>query len=358
MMQTSQVTSLSSSRSTGLLHVATRNWLLVLVLCGLGGFWFAGGGDGGISQRDIQPVIRGFDASQARVITLERVDLAAVATGGVERTTLTRKTSEEATGDAGAPDVWTIAELHGTSAFTDRVDALLSRVGSMTTLDLVAEDPASHAGYGLTVEKALRLVVSHGPTTSSESGGAAPMADLLIAPAPGRAAYVLAAGDDRVWRIARFTPPSPSPNAWFDDSSLMPLTDRGIKAIRASGPGVGETVVVQAYPGGDRFVGASGEMLSSPQVLDVFKRLRMLYPRDVLGAKGAGEPIAVEPWLSIEVEPQVGGNPFRIDFMEPKEATGQSDRAVRAARLQGTITVSVSASTVEKLVESLRGLRG
>ncbi|QDV06854.1 hypothetical protein Poly30_23710 [Planctomycetes bacterium Poly30] len=337
----------------GFLHVAVRNWILVLILGALAGSWFVGDAGGGISQRQIQPVLPGFDASRARSIVLERADLAAVETGGLERTTLTRRTSVETTGDVGAPDVWTIAELHGTAAFADRVDDLLSRIGSMTTLDLVSEEPGSHAGYGLTKAKALQLRVSE-----QERMGDSPMVDLLIAPAPGRAAYVLAAGDDRVWRIARFTPPSASPRAWFDDSSLMPLPDRGISAIRASGPALeGEPVIVRTYPGGDRYTSATGETLVTQAVLDLFKRLRTLFPTDVVAEKVAGEPLDGEPWFSIEVEPIVGGNDFRIDFARPEESPEGGARFVRAARLQGTITVTVSAATVEKLVESLQRLR-
>lgn len=353
-------------------YLAPRNWLLAVVLGLLVGAWFASDGKGGISRRQIQPLVQGFDASQARTILLERPDLAAVETGGVERTTLTRRDGEAATGEVGSPDVWTIEELHGAAAFTDKIDRLLARIGAMTTLDLVSEDTASYAEYGLGEDRALHVRIANGEV-APEMGPEGNTVELWIAPAPGRAAYVRAAGDARVWRIARYAPPSPSPLAWFDDSSLMPLTDRAIRVLRASGRALdlapGEEFSIRTLPGADHFQSGDGEDLSSQRVFDLFKRLRLLFPEEVLGTKVAGERLESDPWLSIEVEASVGGKTFRIDFSEPgmgadpssstapSESPSGSPSGVRAALVGKAIVVSLGASGVEKIVESLKGLR-
>ena len=60
----------------------------------------------------------------------------------------------------------------------------------MTTLDLVSKDPARHAEYGLTEETALRIRVS-----AANSVGDSSLVDLLLAPAPERAAWVRKFGE-------------------------------------------------------------------------------------------------------------------------------------------------------------------
>ncbi len=287
---------------------------------------------------------------------LERPDAAAIATGGVERTTLALDAAEGV-----APPVWRIAELHSSAAFTYKVDRLLSRIGSMTTLDLVTSSADQHAKYGLTMDRALRVRLSTSSSVPEEA-----TVDLLIAPTQDHGTWVRTVDDPRVWRIARFNPPSPSPRSWFDDSSLMPLSDLAIKTVTLSGPGVGGSVEMGEQAGDlDRFVDGKGNALSSLDVLDLFKRLRTLYPVNVVGPKEAGAPWIDEPWLVVEAVPQVGGKPFRIEFEAPAtvpasgtpgEAPAQSTE-VRAALLQGTTIVTVSTSTVEKIAETAMRLR-
>lgn len=352
----------------GGIHVAPRNWVLLLLVIVLCGVWVTGDGGGSIQRRVIEPLVPGFDAGLVKGIVLQRPDASAVATHGIERTTLTLGTGASgaagAAGAAGADPEWTIAELSGSVAFVDRIDRLLSRIGSMTTLDLVTESADQHGKYGLTDDGALRIQLAN-----SEAVGDAPSVDLLMAPAPNRGTWVRAVGDDRVWRVARFSPPSPSPLAWFDDSSLMPLADMAIQRMTLSGPGVdGEDVVIGAVPGG-RYGSSDGKILASRPVQDLFKHLRMLYPVDVVASKEAGEPAVASPWLSISVVPQLGGHPFRIDFASPigESPSGEGDGAtaavqssmgtIRAGRLEGATVVTISASTVEKIAEIAAGLR-
>ncbi|MFT7167338.1 MAG: hypothetical protein ACI80K_000457 [Paracoccaceae bacterium] len=343
-------------RSTGAVHVAVRNWMLLIVLGVMVGYWVTGDGGGSIRQRSVEPLVEGFSASKVRSVLLERPDAAAVATAGIARTTLTLRLATEAVGTAAETDAWTIGELFGAAAFTDRVDRLLSRIGSMTTLDLVTADSSTHAEYGLTNERALRVRIS-----SEDTVGETPMVDLLLAPAPDRGTYVRLHGDSNVWRVAQMTPPSPSPRAWFDDSSLMPWADLAISGVRASGSALESEALIRSIAGGqERFTNASSEALSSQLVLDFFKRMRTLFPVDVIEGKAEGAILDPSPWLRLEIMNVVGGKKFRIEFREPgtdvASDAGPTKGTVRAAVVEGTAIVSVSGSTVEKLVQSLRSL--
>ena len=347
------VRSLDSRASTrsGRLYIAPWNWLLTAVFVGLFAFWLTGDGVGLVEERDVRPLFEVFDADRAQLVVLERPDAAAVETNGIERSTLVLKPTA---GSAGEAD-WALEELYGATAFRDRVERLLSRVGSMTTLDLVSADPARHDEYGLGEERALRIRVS-----IRESMEDTPMVDLLLAPAPERGAWVRKWGESEVWRIARFSPPSPSPSAWFDDSSLMPLGDRAIRSIRASGRAVDRDVAILSVPGGERFVDEAGVSWDVPRVPDLHRRLQTLFPVTVTAAKAEGEPLLLDgegapegqPWLRLEVGSILSEKPFHIELAEPEEGAKET----RAVLVEGTIRVTVASRTVREIALSLQAL--
>lgn len=347
--------SFSTSGSTsGKVYIAPWNWLLLAVFLGLFGFWLSGDGSGIVEEREVRPLFDVFDAETAQRIILEKPDASAVDTGGVERSTLVLRPAAEGQGE---PD-WTLEELFGSVAFRDRVERLLSRVGSMTTLDLVSADPARHDEYGLTEDQALRIRVS-----TKEAMGESPMVDLLLAPAPERGAWVRKSGESEVWRIARFNPPSPAPRAWFDDSSLMPLGDRAIRSIRATGRAVEREVAIQFVAGAERFVDEAGVAWEAPRVLDLHNRLQTLFPVNVTAAKAVGEALDAEdsagsegaesqPWLRLEIAPLLRRKSFHIELGEPEEGSTEC----RAVLVEGTTRVTVAASTAQKIVASLQAL--
>ena len=339
----------STQEAGGGFYIAPRNWLLLALFGGLFGLWLTGDGAGVVEERAVRPLYDAFNTRSARNVVLERADAAAVATGGVERASLTLEPSPDASGKGN----WVIEELFGAKAFRDRVERLLSRIGSMTTLELVSADPARHDEYGLTAERALRVRVS-----ADAEVGESSIVDLLLAPAPERGAWVRKFGESEVWRIARFSPPSPAPLAWFDDSSLMPLSDRGIRSIGATGTALPKAVEVRFVPGGERFVDESGVGWDVARVLDLQSRLQTLFPTNVTGLKAAGaglDPDAGaddEPWLRLKIVPLLTGKSFHIELSEPQE--GASECA--AALMEGTTRVTVSSSTVKKVAASLVGL--
>lgn len=356
-------TSTASSRAAerwstrGAIYVAPRNWLLIVVFTGLLAFWLLGQGGGAVEERAVRPLFDAFQGNRAQLVVLERPDAAAVQTDGVERATLALRPS----GEESSKTQWVLEELFGAKAFSDRVERLLSRIGSMTTLDLVSADPERHREYGLTEDRALRVRVSTTPEM-----GAEPMVDLLLAPAPERAAWVRKSGENEVWRIARFFPPSPAPRAWFDDSSLMPLGDRAIRSIRARGSALPKEVAIRVVPGGERFADEAGVGWDVPRVLDLQRRLQTLFPINVTAAKAAGEPLdpvdatgsvgenggSQLPWLSLEVAGILGRKSFRIELEEPRDSATEC----RAVLVEGTTRVTVAASTVRKIAATLKGL--
>ncbi len=344
-------TSTSAPGFGSAIYIAPRNWCLLAIFAGLFGFWLSGDGAGVVEEREVRPLFDVFDADRVQRVVLERPDAAAVETGGVERTSLVLLPAAEGRKQA----AWTLEELFGAAAFRDRVERLLSRIGSMTTLDLVSADPERHEEYGLTEDRALRVRAS-----VNETMGDSPMVDLLLAPAPDRGAWVRKFGESEVWRIARFNPPSPAPRAWFDDSSLMPLGDRAIESIRASGAAVPKEVAIYFVPGGERFVDEAGRGWDVPRVLDLQSRLQTLFPINVTGAKAAGETLdpdggsesQLPPWLRLEIVPLLGGKAFHIELAEPAEG----DTECRAVLVQGTTRVTVAASTVRKIAAALGGL--
>jgi hypothetical protein len=346
----------------GAIYIAPRNWLLTVVFAGLLAFWLLGQGGGAVEERAVRPLFDAFQGNRAQLVVLERPDAAAVQTDGVERSTLVLQPGGEGgSSEEDSRAQWVLEELFGAKAFSDRVERLLSRIGSMTTLDLVSADRERHQEYGLTEDRALRVRVS----TTSEMG-ADPMVDLLLAPAPERAAWVRKSGENEVWRIARFFPPSPAPRAWFDDSSLMPLGDRAIRSIRAKGSALPKEVAINVVPGGERFADEAGVGWDVPRVLDLQRRLQTLFPINVTGAKAAGEPLdpvdsdgaAGEvgegklPWLSLEVAGILGRKSFRIELEEPSDSATEC----RAVLVEGTTRVTVAASTVRKIATALTGL--
>ena len=186
------------------------------------------------------------------------------------------------------------------------------------------------------------------------------MVDLLLAPAPERGAWGRKFGESEVWRIARFSPPSPAPQAWFDDSSLMPLGEREVLAIRASGSAVKREVAIESIPGGERFVDEAGVGWDVPRVLDVYRRLQTLFPVNVTAAKAAGEALdppagngsEVQPWLRIEVTRILSRKSFHIEVAEPEEGASEC----RAVLVEGTTRVTVSSGTAQKIAAALQAL--
>ena len=283
---------------------------------------------GGVAQRAVEPLFPGFDGARATDIRLvagsNRGANRGAADGAEDAATIT-------IARASLDDPWSVHELFDGPAAPLLVEGLLSRIGEMTTLDLVSDDPARIDEYELGEGVAIRMTiessaVSSAGTAAGDAGSedspqdfeiSEPrlLADVFVARGPGAAAFVRCAGDARVYRIARFPMPPTEAFGWFDRRSLMPHENVQIARVVARGAALeeGELVIEQPLTEFGSFRDGDGRDLSRERVLDLLARLRALFPSAVLERRESGEfdPATISFELEIEAR---GGNVFRLVF--------------------------------------------
>lgn len=254
---------------------------------------------GGVEERPVEPLFPGFDGALAVSLEITSpVDEAAPAV-------LARRS------EVGEP--WRIEQLFDASASPVLVDGFLSRVGAMTNLDLVSEDPGRIAEYELGEDVATRVVV-RGAARELEDGveGAAPaevtMVDFYVATATASAAFVRRAGEAQVFRIPRFSVPPTRPFSWFGRRPLVPYENVQMRRVTAQGPTLGgERTLVQTMERFGSFRSGSGADVSGERARDTLQRLRALFPLAVVGERGEEDFPGEGAELVVSLEMVTGG---------------------------------------------------
>ncbi|MEM9380065.1 MAG: DUF4340 domain-containing protein [Planctomycetota bacterium] len=300
------------------------------------------------SSRVVEPLFPAFDGGRA-----VEIGIAAPESDGT--VTLRR---------AAPGEPWSVEELRGAPASGILVEGFLSRIGSMSTLDLVSDDAADLTEYGLGEDAALRVTVVGAATPAAPEGtdGAAGdlgdvslersvIADLFLALGPDGASFVRRAGEVAVYRLPRFPRVPDAPFDWFDRRSFVPYEEVQIARLTARGPGLDGSVVVLEQPVSEfgSFRDAAGGDVPRVRALDVFQRLRALFPTAVLDRRESGEmdPDAVRFEVEIELR---SGNDFRVQF-------GRSESGpVPAMRAGDPIVLGCDAEAVQGALEALRAL--
>jgi len=319
-----------------------NRWLL-LVAVALGAALAALEG-GGIEERPVEPLFPGFDGARAVAVELSSpVDEAHPAV------TIRRA-------EAGEP--WLIEQLFGAAASPVLLDLFLSRVGAMTNLDLVSEDPDRIGEYELGEDVATRVVV-RGASPAPEDGAPPPVAapaamvDFYVATASPTAAFVRRAGEAQVFRIPRLRVPPTRPFTWFGRASLVPFESVQLRRVAASGGAIGgERVLVQTVERFGSFKSGSGAEISSQRALDVLQRLRALFPVAVDGVREAADFPGDGASLQITIE-QVTGGKLELALHE-EERDGDTRWLVR--RSTDRLVLECDPTVTGGLLEALRAL--
>ncbi|MEM1452331.1 MAG: DUF4340 domain-containing protein [Planctomycetota bacterium] len=294
-------------------------------------------------DRVVEPLFPAFDGGRGVEVRLAKGE------DGASAVTIRR---------AAPGDPWSIDELRGAPASGILVEGFLSRVGSMSTLDLVSDDASALSEYGLGESEALRVTVV-GAAPESESDDIADVtleraeiADLFLATGPEGASFVRRAGEVDVYRLPRFPRVPEAPFDWFDRRSVVPYEDVQIAKLTARGPGLAGSVVVLEQPLSEfgSFRDAAGGDVPRVRALDVLQRLRALFPVAVLDRREAGELPPDE--LSFEVEIALrSGNVFRVQFGSAAE--GEPTPTMRAG---DPIVLGCDPKAVAGALDALRAL--
>ncbi|MGD2018500.1 MAG: hypothetical protein PVJ89_10315, partial [Planctomycetota bacterium] len=122
---------------------------------------------GGIEERAVEPLFPTFDGARA-----VRVEVTSPAPAGAADAAgaVTARRAE-----LGEP--WRLEQLFEAEASGQIVDGFLARVGAMSNLDLVSEDPGRLGEYELGEDVATRVVVvgASAPDPEVEGGASAPV---------------------------------------------------------------------------------------------------------------------------------------------------------------------------------------
>ncbi len=319
-----------------------NRWLLAIALAL--GVALAALEGGGIEERAVEPLFPGFDGARAVALELSSpVDEVHPAVN-IRRTEV--------------GETWLIDELFGAEASPVLLDLFLSRVGAMSNLDLVSEDPGRIGEYELGEDVATRVIV-RGAAPVPEEGAAATdaapvtMVDFYVATASPTAAFVRRAGEAQVFRIPRLRVPPTQAFSWFGRASLVPFESVQVRRVAASGEAVGgERVLEQTMERFGSFKSGAGVEVSSQRALDVLQRLRALFPVGVEGKRGPEDFPGDGAAFEVTVE-QVTGGELRLAFFED-ERDGRTRWLVR--RSADRLILECDPTVTGGLVEALRAL--
>lgn len=242
---------------------------------------------------------------------------------------------------------WRMQARSGWPVRSGLASNLLRGIANLETVDLLAEDVASHADYGVTEDQAVRVCIY------DQAGSI--LVDLLqggLAPG-GRASYLRAFGSDQVWRVPRLNQRiTAKPESWLEPR-WMPFSRSRlqVKAIVLSGTAIGSSVRLERSEGSlESWLNPKGEIVSPAQVRLLLEGLEALFVNEVL-EDGAGE--VGEARLSVTLEGVGDGEPW-IGHIG---STGENGR-VFATRGPMDWVVAFSSAVVEPLVTTAVGLSG
>lgn len=321
------------------------NWALLAIAAVLAGLLATLERDA-LQTRPVEPLFPDFDGARATSLVIAAPESEEPGEGNAQRASLSRA-------DAGAN--WTVDELEGAPASERFVDGLMARIGAMTTLDLLSEDPGRLAEYELDEASAVRVTVrAHG--ASEDDGGLTEdelLADVYVSAATETAAFVRRAGDARVYRIASLRVPPADPFRWFDRRSLVPFENVQIARVTGRGDAVGaEVVLVQPQDRFGSYRDAAGESVPTERAAQLLESLRALFPIGVDRRLDATE--FPEEQVSFEVEVQLRtGNVFRVQF---GDLEANAEAGVATTRSDDTLVVLCDRRAVDNVLARLRVL--
>lgn len=305
---------------------------------------------GGIEERAVEPLFPTFDGARAVRVEVTSPAPAGAAGAGDAAAAAGAVTARRA--ELGEP--WRLEQLFEAEASGQIVDGFLARVGAMSNLDLVSEDPGRLGEYELGEDVATRVVVvgASAPDPEVEGGAAAPvtMADFYVAAASPTAAFVRRAGEARVYRIPSLRVPPTTPFTWFGRRALVPYENVQIRRVRAEGDALGgERVLSQSMERFGSFRSGSDAEVSGERARDVLQRLRALFPVAVEGQRAEDDFPGEGAELVVTVERVTGGD-LRLAFQRAE------DGAWLARRSSDRLVLECDPTVTSGLLEALRAL--
>ena len=241
-------------------------------------------------------------------------------------------------GEAG----WVCASRFGHPARADWTGQLTRALASLTTLDLLSDDPGRHGDYGLD-EGATRVRVWN------ESGEL--VVDLIQGddtPDASRACYVRRFGDDAVYRAPSLERIPAEPARWLD-SMWLSFEPAVIKAVRVVSPDLEAPLELTRED--KRYIWSDGDRTVAKRKVDsLLDAARGLFVSDVVAGPADGALELGEVALRLELT--------RLnDVVLVGEFSEAQDGVVRARRRDpdGWV-VELPAKSVELLVERALGL--
>lgn len=243
--------------------------LLVLVIL-LGGIELLRGGEGQ-PQREIGRLFPDFFTDQAQRLEIEGPD------GLVQL---------EREGEA-----WVVSNRFGHPAREESAALLLRALASITTLDLLTEDPGRHSEYGL--EEGHTRVRAWNATGDQ-------VVDLIQGndSPDSRACYVHRLGDAAVYRAAQLSRIPAAPTRWLD-SAWFPFEPSIVKRIEVHSEDLEEPRVLVREE--RRYVWREGErVVAKSKVDDLLQSVQSLFLSDVIAEPGdAGSQV---PDVALRIE--------------------------------------------------------
>lgn len=189
---------------------------------------------------------------------------------------------------------WTVEQLGGYPGFSDQIDLFLTRLGSVTNLDLLTDLAAAHAEYG--VDEA-------GLSVRVEDASGAPLAAFVqgLEVAREGASYLRLADGTEVYRVLGLRALSLDPLRQWVDPRLVGFEPILVKRLTISGPAAGENALTFTRVEGttDAWTREGGGRAPKSQVPLVLQDLRRIFLDGVVGEDAAG---IADPRLVIELE--------------------------------------------------------
>ena len=315
------------------MHVAPRNFVLAGVLAVLVVLQFMGGPKelpGRTITRLVPELVPG-EVTRFEVIAGER------------RVTVARVDGE-----------WCLPELANFPAEPQRVERVLQVLAELTTLDLLTEDPARHAEYGLDEATAQRLR-AFGPAETVQ-------ADLFIGRAPSGSAFVRRVGDDAVYGASSLPSTSTDVRGWQRTVALVPIEPAIVLRLELSGTELGarEPLVLQRDQNRyDRWLDATGQEVPRVQAERLIDVLMTLYVDRVLATElgedaGAGFGLAAPRFTMRVTAPDNQGGERQVEAQIGGPAQAGLVPALGAA---GPWVLGLREASVERILLHLAPLR-
>lgn len=312
------------------MKITRRNLALIVVLSVLIGLDVASR-SGGEEVRQVGALLDGFDP--ARVHRFELTPPGSEDPIVVERT---------------APDApWTLPATFGYPAFPDLIDRVLAHVASLSTLDLVAEDVADHARYGVDASGAF-LVLS-----GAQGEVLAGLVQGKLAP-DGAATYVRRVDGSNVYRMPR-TKLWPTTIDVFLDMSLIRVPEtKAILGFQFEGDLFAAPYAV-VHDRAKSFrpwhtPDPDHKVLTTGKVTKALIHINSTFHTGVVAAEALGPDATVLMRLNVDFE----GSPSRTLRFGAALPNGQ----IPVSRDDDPWTVTVDPVTFQLLVDALQAIVG